>query len=69
MRDQIRAGREQARELLTGAQINRDDIEKLPVKREVVVGHCRIGVVHILGDSRSRARLARQGLAGLVSWL
>jgi uncharacterized protein len=33
---------------------------KLPLKREVVVGHCRIGVVHILGDSRSRVRLARQ---------
>src|SRR5438270_14047661 len=35
-------------------------IEKLPVKREVVVGHCRIGIVHILGGSRSRARLARR---------
>lgn len=33
---------------------------KLPLKREVEVGHCRIGVVHILGDSRSRVRLARQ---------
>ena len=33
---------------------------KLPVKREVVVGHCRIGIVHILGDSRNRARVARQ---------
>src|SRR2546421_12861040 len=22
----------------------------LPIKREIVVGHCRIGVVHILGD-------------------
>ena len=33
---------------------------KLPIKREVVVGHCRIGIVHILGDSKSHARLARQ---------
>ena len=33
---------------------------KLPIKREVMVGDCRIGVVHILGDSRDRVRLARQ---------
>ena len=33
---------------------------KLPIKREMVVGFCRIGVVHILGDSRDRVRLARQ---------
>lgn len=33
---------------------------ELPIKREVVVGHCRIGIVHILGDSTSRVRLARQ---------
>jgi len=33
---------------------------KLPIKREVVVGHCRIGIVHILGDSHNRVRLARQ---------
>jgi uncharacterized protein len=32
----------------------------LPIKREVVVGHCRIGVVHILGDSKYYARTARQ---------
>jgi putative phosphoesterase len=32
----------------------------LPVKREIVVGGCRIGIVHILGDSASRARVARQ---------
>jgi len=25
---------------------------KLPIKREIEVGHCRIGIVHILGDSR-----------------
>src|SRR5713226_5075737 len=34
-------------------------IEKLPIKCEIVVGHCRIGIVHILGDSRNRKRLAR----------
>ena len=30
----------------------------LPVKREFVVGGCRIGVVHILGDANSRQRMA-----------
>src|SRR5216683_1809948 len=35
-------------------------IRKLPVKREIVVGYCRIGVVHILGDASSRVRMARQ---------
>jgi putative phosphoesterase len=33
---------------------------ELPIKREIVVGHCRIGIVHILGDAASRVRLARQ---------
>jgi putative phosphoesterase len=32
----------------------------LPIKREVVVGHCRIGIVHILGESKYYARIARQ---------
>ena len=35
-------------------------VRKLPIKREIVVGHCRIGVVHILGDSHNRERIARQ---------
>ena len=35
-------------------------IHALPFKREIVVGHCRIGIVHILGDSKSRAKVARQ---------
>lgn len=35
-------------------------IMQLPVKREIVVGGCRIGVVHILGDSRYYAQTARQ---------
>ena len=35
-------------------------VQKLPIKREIVVGHCRIGVVHILGDSHNRERIARQ---------
>ena len=34
-------------------------IRTLPIKREIVVGHCRIGIVHILGDSHSRFKLAR----------
>ncbi len=33
---------------------------KLPIKREIVVGHCRIGIVHILGDSHNRVHVARQ---------
>ena len=43
-------------------------IHILPIKREIVVGHCRIGIVHILGDSHSRERLARQEFpnAGVV---
>jgi uncharacterized protein len=35
-------------------------VRKLPIKREIVVGHCRIGVVHNLGDSHNRERIARQ---------
>lgn len=33
---------------------------QLPVKREIVVGGCRIGIVHILGDSPNRVKVARQ---------
>ena len=41
--------------------IERDEVMmKLPLKREVMVGGwCRIGIVHILGESSNRARLAR----------
>ena len=35
-------------------------IRKLPIKREIVVGHCRIGIVHILGDAHNRERVAHQ---------
>jgi len=35
-------------------------ILRLPIKREIMVGNCRIGIVHILGDSRTRTRVARQ---------
>ncbi|HCI79533.1 MAG TPA: YfcE family phosphodiesterase [Ktedonobacter sp.] len=34
-------------------------ISLLPIKREFIVGGCRIGVVHILGDTRTRERMAR----------
>jgi uncharacterized protein len=34
-------------------------VARLPIKREVQVGHCRIGIVHILGDAEKRARLGR----------
>src|SRR5436309_11906726 len=33
---------------------------KLPIKREVVVGHCRIGIVHILGEPKDYVRTARR---------
>ena len=35
-------------------------IHTLPIKREIVVGHCRIGIVHILGDSQNREKIAQQ---------
>ncbi len=35
-------------------------IRALPIKREIVVGHFRIGIVHILGDSYTREKIARQ---------
>ncbi len=35
-------------------------IMKLPIKREIVVGQCKIGIVHILGDSARYAKTARQ---------
>ena len=35
-------------------------IHTLPIKCEIVVGHCRIGIVHILGDSHNREKIARQ---------
>ncbi len=31
----------------------------LPIKREILVGGCRIGIVHILGETTTRVRLAR----------
>lgn len=35
-------------------------VASLPLKREVVVGGCAIGIVHILGDRAHYARNARQ---------
>ena len=35
-------------------------VEKLPIKREILVGGYRIGIVHILGDSHNRVKVARQ---------
>jgi uncharacterized protein len=41
--------------------IEEDEVRlKLPIKREIVVGQCRIGIVHILGDSHNRVKVARQ---------
>jgi putative phosphoesterase len=35
-------------------------VHALPLKRELLVGRCRIGVVHILGNAKNRASAARQ---------
>lgn len=35
-------------------------VRALPIKRELIVGGCRIGVVHILGNAQNRASAARQ---------
>ncbi len=41
--------------------VEEDEVRlKLPVKREIVVGHCRIGITHILGEAHNRAKVARQ---------
>jgi putative phosphoesterase len=39
-------------------------IEVLPIKREVVIGGCVIGLVHILGDRQHYARNARREFPG-----
>ncbi len=33
---------------------------KLPIKRELRIGFCKIGMVHILGDSKTHASVARR---------
>jgi putative phosphoesterase len=38
----------------------REVIHALPIKREILVGGLRIGIVHILGDAQNRAKAARQ---------
>ena len=35
-------------------------ILKLPIKRELVLGSCKIGMVHILGETKTHARIARR---------
>ncbi len=41
--------------------VERDEVvQALPIKREIVVGNCRIGIVHILGDSKTHAKVAHQ---------
>ncbi|MEO7002282.1 MAG: metallophosphoesterase family protein [Ktedonobacterales bacterium] len=35
-------------------------VAALPIKREIVIGGCSIGLVHILGDRKHYARTARQ---------
>src|SRR5437762_2891180 len=51
--------------------IEEDEVRmKLPVKREIVVGQCRIGIVHILGDAHNRVKVARQEfpILGAFRW-
>ncbi len=48
---------------VTGVQGNVETEEvilKLPIKRELAIGTCKIGMVHILGDSKTHARVARR---------
>jgi uncharacterized protein len=41
--------------------VEREEVElKLPIKREIVVGQCRIGIVHILGDRAHYGETARR---------
>jgi putative phosphoesterase len=41
--------------------IEREEVAlKLPIRREVVVGFCRIGIVHILGEAAYYERTARR---------
>src|SRR5581483_4570207 len=37
-----------------------DVVEKLPIKREIVIGNCRIGIAHILGEAKYYTRTARR---------
>jgi putative phosphoesterase len=40
--------------------VEEDEVRrKLPIKCEIAVGGCRIGIVHILGDTHNRAKLAQ----------
>ncbi|GCE13944.1 metallophosphoesterase family protein [Tengunoibacter tsumagoiensis] len=41
--------------------VEREEVTlKLPIKREIVVGNCRIGIVHILGEATQYAQTARR---------
>lgn len=41
--------------------IEEDEVVRaLPIKRELLVGGLRIGIVHILGDAQNRAKAARR---------
>jgi len=47
--------------LAVQGNVEEDEVmRKLPIKREIAAGYCRIGVLHILGDSHNRERIARQ---------
>jgi uncharacterized protein len=39
-------------------------ILQLPIKREIVTGNIRIGIVHILGDTQTRVQTARREFPG-----
>ena len=40
--------------------IEREEVMlKLPIKREIKIGYCRIGIIHILGDATHYVQMAR----------
>jgi protein CpxP len=51
MREHLKAGREQARALLTGPQVNRDEIEKLRAQQMALIDSASKRVVQALADA------------------
>lgn len=46
-------------EAVQGNVEEEDVVRKLPIKRTLRVGHCKIGIVHILGNTATYAQTAR----------
>jgi periplasmic protein CpxP/Spy len=51
MRDQLRAGRQKARELLTGSSIDRTEIEKLRAEQMALIDNASKRIAQALGDA------------------